>query len=133
MTYIRLDINLLSGSELYARSAYMVFLNGEILGVTRTPDQFVANFRRIRRAGRISPFISIYTNTHHKSVHIATDGGRVCRPLIIVDHCRPRVKSEHIRVSVNTSNMESRLKLSYPSRTPTTRCFQKVLWYLMTF
>ncbi|KAI8058065.1 DNA-directed RNA polymerase III subunit RPC2 [Syncephalis plumigaleata] len=88
------DINLLAGTELYGKQSHVVFLNGELVGVTRDPQRFVALFRQVRRAGRISPFISIYINNHHRNVHIASDGGRICRPLIIVDHRRPRMMSE---------------------------------------
>ncbi|KAI9593941.1 DNA-directed RNA polymerase III subunit RPC2 [Syncephalis fuscata] len=92
------DINLLAGTELYGKNANVVFLNGELLGVTRDPQRFVTLFRQVRRAGRISPFISIYINSHHRNVHIASDGGRICRPLIIVDNRRPRVKAKHIQM-----------------------------------
>lgn len=58
--------------------------------------RFVTNFRRLRRAGRFSEFVGIYVNHHHHAVHIASDGGRICRPMIIVENGRPRVTSEHI-------------------------------------
>ena len=78
------DINLLTGAELYQPSTYIVFLNGNVVGVTLTPHRFVAQFRRLRRAGLISEFVGIYTNTHHQTVNVASDGGRICRPMIIV-------------------------------------------------
>ncbi len=55
-------------------------------------------FRRLRRAGRISEFVSVYTN-NHQTVYIASDGGRICRPLIVVDAVtgQPRVTEDHIR------------------------------------
>ncbi|KAG8713863.1 DNA-directed RNA polymerase III core subunit ret1 [Ceratobasidium sp. 423] len=31
-------------------------------------------------------------------VHIASDGGRICRPMIIVENQRPRVRTEHINL-----------------------------------
>ena len=91
------DINLLTGAELYQPSTYIVFLNGNVVGVTLTPHRFVAQFRRLRRAGLISEFVGIYTNTHHQTVNVASDGGRICRPMIIVENSRPQVTSEHIR------------------------------------
>ncbi|SPO32397.1 probable DNA-directed RNA polymerase III, 130 KD subunit [Ustilago trichophora] len=93
------DIHLLTGAELYRPDSYAVYLNGNVLGVTRFPQRFVLQFRRLRRAGRISEFVSIYTNHHHQTVYIASDGGRICRPLIIVDpHTgQPRVKESHIQ------------------------------------
>ncbi|EPQ30816.1 uncharacterized protein PFL1_01715 [Pseudozyma flocculosa PF-1] len=91
------DINLVTGAELYRPDSYIVYINGNVLGVTRFPVRFVNNFRKLRRAGRISEFVSIYTNTHHQTVHIASDGGRICRPMIIVENNRPRVTDHHIR------------------------------------
>lgn len=93
------DIHLLTGAELYRPDSYVVYLNGNVLGVTRFPQRFVLHFRRLRRAGRISEFVSVYTNHHHQTVYIASDGGRICRPLIIVDPNtgQPRVTESHIQ------------------------------------
>ncbi|KAG0230566.1 DNA-directed RNA polymerase III core subunit ret1 [Actinomortierella wolfii] len=90
------DVSLLTGTEIYLPDTFMVFLNGSILGITRHCKQFVASFRRMRRAGRISEFVSIFVNDHHQAIHISCDGGRICRPLIIIENGRPRVKAEHI-------------------------------------
>ena len=76
---------------------YGVYLNGTIVGTTRLPIRFVSQFRSLRRTGRVSEFISIYTNTHQKAVHIATDGGRICRPLIIVSNGKSTVTADHLR------------------------------------
>jgi DNA-directed RNA polymerase III subunit RPC2 len=96
------DISLVSGSEIHPPDAretpYLVFLNGDILGLHRSPAQLVDNFRKLRRAGRISEFVSIYTNASQNCVHIASDCGRICRPIIIVDSDgQPRVTSKHIK------------------------------------
>ncbi|KAJ2959681.1 hypothetical protein NQZ79_g4876 [Umbelopsis isabellina] len=90
------DVNMLTGAELYQPSVYVVFLNGSILGVTRRAQQFVANFRRMRRAGRVSEFVSVFINEHQRTVNLSSDGGRICRPLIIVENMKPRVKQHHI-------------------------------------
>lgn len=89
---------MLTGAELYQPSVYVVFLNGSILGVTRRAQQFVANFRRMRRAGRVSEFVSVFINEHQRTVNLSSDGGRICRPLIIVENMKPRVKQHHINV-----------------------------------
>nr|QBH67447.1 DNA-directed RNA polymerase subunit beta [Ustilago esculenta] len=93
------DIHLLTGAELYRPDSYVVYLNGNVLGLTRFPHRFVLQFRRLRRARRINEFVSIYTNSHHNTVHIASDAGRICRPLIIVDPASalPRVNDSHIQ------------------------------------
>ncbi|EGG24859.1 RNA polymerase III [Cavenderia fasciculata] len=51
----------------------------------------------MRRAGRIKEFVSICKNQAHKTVSIACDGGRLCRPYIIVENGRPRLTQAHIQ------------------------------------
>ncbi|KZP05819.1 beta and beta-prime subunits of DNA dependent RNA-polymerase [Athelia psychrophila] len=51
----------------------------------RYPTWFMGHFRKLRRAGRFSEFASVYINRYHKTGHIASDGGRVCRPMTIVE------------------------------------------------
>lgn len=92
------DISMATGMEIYGPHTFVVNVNGTILGLTRTPFRFVTNFRRLRRSGRFSEFVSIYVNHHHRAVHIASDGGRICRPLIIVENGYAKVTSEHIKV-----------------------------------
>lgn len=79
----------------------MVNVNGDIIGLTRTPRRFVASFRKLRRAGRVNEFVSVYMNLHHKIVYIACDAGRICRPMIVVEQMRPRVTDDHIKVRWN--------------------------------
>ncbi|CDS14512.1 Putative DNA-directed RNA polymerase [Lichtheimia ramosa] len=90
------DVNLLTGVELYQPNTYLVLLNGVILGVTRRTQKFVSDFRRLRRAGRVSEFVTVFVNTHQRTVNLSSDGGRICRPLIIVEKGKPRVTQQHI-------------------------------------
>ncbi|CUA70973.1 DNA-directed RNA polymerase III subunit C2 [Rhizoctonia solani] len=92
------DITFSTGAEIYSPHTFVVNVNGSIVGLTRFPARFVANFRKLRRSGRISEFISVYINHHHHTVHIASDGGRICRPMIIVENQKPRVRTEHINL-----------------------------------
>lgn len=85
-----------TGTEIYGLGTFVVHVNGTIIGITRYPARFVTNFRKLRRAGRLSEFVSVYINHHHHTVNIASDGGRICRPMIIVENGRPRVASHHI-------------------------------------
>lgn len=89
------DITLIDSASLHLH--YGVYLNGTLIGTTKFPVKFVSQFRHLRRSGKISEFISIYTNSHHKAVHIATDGGRICRPLIIVSNGKSRVTGDHLK------------------------------------
>lgn len=90
------DIQFLSGEEMSSSLVYLVFLNGNILGVIRAYRQLINTFRLMRRAGYISEFVSVYPNHKHRCVYIATDGGRLCRPYIIVEKGIPLVTNKHI-------------------------------------
>ncbi|KND03406.1 DNA-directed RNA polymerase III core subunit RET1 [Spizellomyces punctatus DAOM BR117] len=91
------DINILTGGDLYEENTYLVFLNGVILGVHRNPEKFVKDFRRLRRAGRVGPFVSVYRTVTQRTVNISSDGGRVCRPLIIVDKGKSLVTDKDVK------------------------------------
>lgn len=104
-------IDILDPSCLHTNGNYCVFLNGTVVGTTRFPSQFVDKFRLLRRSGKVSALVSIYTNHHQTSVHIAADGGRICRPLIILENGKPRVQPEHLRLLKEGEwNFESFLK-----------------------
>ncbi|KAH0406553.1 beta and beta-prime subunits of DNA dependent RNA-polymerase, partial [Aureobasidium melanogenum] len=90
------DVTSASGTELYADGAYIIFLNGTPVALTREPKRFLIAFRRFRRMGRISEFVSIYINHHHNGVHIATDEGRIVRPLIIVEKGKSKVTTRYL-------------------------------------
>jgi DNA-directed RNA polymerase III subunit RPC2 len=90
------DIQSVGGRELYAPGAYIISMNGTPIALTRRPKRFLNSFRRMRRMGRISEFVSIYINHHHRAVHIATDDGRICRPLIVVENGRSLVEVHHL-------------------------------------
>ena len=85
-----------SGSDLYEDGSYLVFVNGTPIALTAIPKQFLNAFRQMRRRGRLSEFVSIYINHYHHAVHIATDEGRICRPLIIVENSKPRVRAKYL-------------------------------------
>ncbi|XP_030837083.1 DNA-directed RNA polymerase III subunit RPC2 [Strongylocentrotus purpuratus] len=89
-------VHLMSGEELSMKDVYVVFLNGNILGVVREHKRLMRTFRLVRRAGYISEFVSICPNHAQRCVTIASDGGRVCRPYIIVENLKPRVLDKHM-------------------------------------
>jgi len=93
------DVKLLSGEEIFAEGTYVVMLNGEILGVTSTPVWLSDKLRKLRRAGRMGEYVSIFVNHDKRTVQLATDGGRMCRPLIIVDPAthEGKVKNFHMQ------------------------------------
>ncbi|XP_028173888.1 DNA-directed RNA polymerase III subunit RPC2 [Ostrinia nubilalis] len=90
------DVRLLGGEEINHPAVYMVFLNGNILGVSRQYKRLIRVFRMFRRRGLISAFVSIYPNHNQRTVYICSDGGRLCRPYIIVEKGHPLVQQFHI-------------------------------------
>ncbi|KAL6899552.1 hypothetical protein ACP4OV_006210 [Aristida adscensionis] len=91
------DLSLLSGEEIHAPGSFLVMFNGLILGKHRQPQRFANSMRNLRRSGKIGEFISIFVNEKQHCIHIASDGGRVCRPLIIADKGISRVKEHHMK------------------------------------
>jgi DNA-directed RNA polymerase III subunit RPC2 len=88
-------------------------LNGLILGVHTRPRELVLNLRIMRRRGLTGEFVSVYLHEGQRAVHIATDGGRVCRPLIIVDEETglPRLKQFHMEsMAVGTMDVRDLLR-----------------------
>lgn len=92
------DVSLVTGNELYRPGVFIVNVNGGLVGITNTPVRFVTRFRKLRRAGRVSEFVSIYINHSQRTIYISSDGGRICRPMIIVENSTPRVTTEHIKL-----------------------------------
>ncbi|KAM0935649.1 putative DNA-directed RNA polymerase [Dioscorea sansibarensis] len=91
------DLALLSGEELHAPNSFLVILNGLILGKHRQPQRFAGALRKLRRLGKIGEFVSVFVNDKQRCVYVASDGGRVCRPLVIADKGISRIKEHHIQ------------------------------------
>jgi DNA-directed RNA polymerase III subunit RPC2 len=90
------DLCNVSGDELYAPNSFVIYLNGNLIGLTQNPLDFVGNFRELRRAGYVSTFVSVYINYLQRAIHIASDGGRICRPMIIVAGGQPKITVQHM-------------------------------------
>ncbi|GMP84449.1 hypothetical protein CsSME_00037977 [Camellia sinensis var. sinensis] len=91
------DLELLSGEELHTPDSFLIILNGIILGKHRRPQCFANAMRKLRRAGKIGEFVSVFVNEKQHCVYIASDGGRVCRPLVIADKGVSRIKEHHMK------------------------------------
>ncbi|EQC35967.1 DNA-directed RNA polymerase III subunit RPC2 [Saprolegnia diclina VS20] len=92
------DVCLSSGEEINHPTTYLVMLNGIIIGTHVNPKLFVSRLRRIRRAGLLGEFVSVMIHDVQRVVYIASDGGRVCRPLLLLDpktH-RPRLTQRQL-------------------------------------
>ncbi len=62
-----------------------VFINGMPIGETDEPEKLVNALVRSRREARLNPETSITFSKEYNEIQIAVDGGRLCRPLFIVD------------------------------------------------
>lgn len=87
-----------SGSEIHQSGAYIIAVNGTPYALTCHPRRFAAIFRTMRRRGFIDPFVSINVNFHFKTIFIATDEGRVCRPYIVVKNGASTLHPKHLRL-----------------------------------
>ncbi|XP_011203561.2 DNA-directed RNA polymerase III subunit RPC2 [Bactrocera neohumeralis] len=90
------DIRLIGGDVINNSKVFLVFINGNILGITISYKRLVQAFRMMRRKGRLGPFVSIHTSHTQRCVYIHTDGGRLCRPYIIVTNGKLAVEQRHI-------------------------------------
>lgn len=90
------DLHLLNGEELSDPSVYLVFLNGNIEGVIQDHARLLKTLRILRRSGYLSEFVSLHTSHVQRCVYVASDGGRMCRPYIIVENGRPKLTTHHI-------------------------------------
>ncbi|KAH1241741.1 DNA-directed RNA polymerase III subunit 2 [Glycine max] len=91
------DMKDLSAEELHTPDSFLVIFNGLILGKHRRPLRFATAIRKLRRAGKIGEFVSVYVNEKQHCVYLASDGGRVCRPLVIADKGISRIKQHHMK------------------------------------
>ena len=99
------DAHALTGEELHAKGTFLVFLNGSLLGAHRRPGSFMHNMRHMRRRGQIGEFISVYENEAHGALYIASDGGRMCRPLIICENGWPKIEPAKHLVQLRNGEM----------------------------
>lgn len=101
------DIRLVGGDIINQEGVFIVFLNGNILGVVLGYTRLLQVFRLMRRKGFIGAFVSIHVSHLRRCVFIHTDGGRLCRPYIIVQRGMPLVKQHHIEeVKIGTRKFE---------------------------
>tara|TARA_B110000090_G_scaffold89867_1_gene101930 strand:- start:900 stop:2159 length:1260 start_codon:yes stop_codon:yes gene_type:complete len=99
------DASILTGEEMYSSSCFMVIINGRIIGVHRFPTRFATDMRQLRRCGLLDPFVSVQVHDGHRCVYIYCDGGRICRPLLLVNQNtgRPLLNQSHIDEIKNKS------------------------------
>ena len=71
-----------------------VFIDGEYITEIENPREFVENVRKMRREGKIPPYVNIAYHEHLNEVRILTSAGRIVRPLIVVENGVPKLTKE---------------------------------------
>jgi len=73
-----------------------VFLNGIFIGSVENPQDFVTKIKEKRRDNELPEQLNVRNSENFKTVLIATEPGRVLRPLIIVENGSPKLKNDHL-------------------------------------
>ena len=92
-----LEIRMLSDvspNEIYNSSKILV--NGDWIGIHPNPELVVSELKKARRSGKINVFTSICWNVIDNQINVFTDGGRLCRPLFIVEDNNLKITEEVI-------------------------------------
>ena len=63
----------------------LIIINGELLGYHTDPELLYKNLKSYKRQGLINPVSAIYWDRMKNILSISTEGGRMYRPLFIVD------------------------------------------------
>ena len=73
-----------------------VFIDGEFIGFHLSPPKLLYSIRSLRRVGLLGKYVSIFWDSILKNIIITTDSGRICRPLIIVNFGKTKLKEKEI-------------------------------------
>ncbi|EUB54999.1 DNA-directed RNA polymerase III subunit RPC2 [Echinococcus granulosus] len=78
----------------YALDEYIVYVNGKPIGFTKEPNELAAVIRGLRRSRCLHEFVSVHCKPVLRCVHVVSDGGRLCRPYIIICKGKPLVTQD---------------------------------------
>src|SRR3989344_4112952 len=73
-----------------------LYLNSKYQGTVETPQQFLEDFKDLRRKGSLPEDVNIYYDNEANDLHILTDEGRARRPLIIVKDGKALLTDKHL-------------------------------------
>jgi len=71
-----------------------IFVNGNPIGSTSEPNYIVSNLRSMRRKLQIDIYTGIVWDFDNNEIKINTDGGRLIRPLYIVENNKLKITKE---------------------------------------
>lgn len=79
-----------------------VFLNGEWLGMTKTPLKLYNELKKDKTNNIVDKTVGIVYDIDNNEIRVFCDGGRLYRPLLCVDDNQLLIKREHLdMVSIN--------------------------------
>jgi DNA-directed RNA polymerase II subunit RPB2 len=73
-----------------------VIINGDWIGITEEPEHLYQELRHYKRRGIIHPFTSVVFKRDKNNIEIWNDGGRMVRPLLIVDSVPSRDENGYL-------------------------------------
>ncbi len=74
-----------------------VYVNGDLIGYTTTPEKFATYLRDLRRRGDLGYETSVTYTRHYNELRVSTDAGRMYTPLLIVEDNKLRLTSVHVK------------------------------------
>jgi len=74
----------ISSQVIYGKAK--IFVNGDWVGIYDKPNELYQELRKLRRQGLINIYTSIVWNVEINEILISTEGGRLVRPLLVVEN-----------------------------------------------
>ncbi|MEM0480709.1 MAG: DNA-directed RNA polymerase subunit A' [Candidatus Aenigmatarchaeota archaeon] len=74
------------------KAKYKVYLDGEFLGYTSSPEKIFEKIRELRRSGKISYQVNVAVLEFKNEVRINTGSGRIRRPAIVRERYKDLIK-----------------------------------------
>ncbi|MEW5896096.1 MAG: DNA-directed RNA polymerase subunit B [Nanoarchaeota archaeon] len=74
-----------------------VYLNSKFIGSVDDAQQFVSEFKDLRRKGAVSELVNVHYLAATDEVHLLSDEGRARRPLIVVKEGKPLLTDKHLK------------------------------------
>ena len=71
-----------------------VFVNGDLIGIHRRPNELVQQVRFLKRKGVVNVYTGVVWNIPQKEIWICTEGGRCVRPCYIVNNNQVRLTKD---------------------------------------
>lgn len=84
-----------------------IFVNGDFIGTTTTPNKLIKYLRALRRRGNFSNEVSLIYDDIKGEVRVWTDGGRLTRPLLTLERGRLVFNEEHVKKLTPKSDTNS--------------------------